>query len=46
VVELDVGGEVTVVRQNHATGSEDALGMKGRRVRVAWHPQHNLPLAT
>jgi putative spermidine/putrescine transport system ATP-binding protein len=46
VVELDVGGEVTVVRQNHATGSEDALGMKGHRVRVAWHPQHNLPLAT
>jgi putative spermidine/putrescine transport system ATP-binding protein len=40
VVELDSGGELTVVRQNLETSSQDALESKGRRVRLEWRPEH------
>jgi putative spermidine/putrescine transport system ATP-binding protein len=40
IVELDSGGELTVVRQNLETSSQEALESKGRRVRLAWQPQH------
>jgi len=41
VVELDAGGELTVVQQNLETTSMDALAARGRRVRLFWHPTHN-----
>jgi putative spermidine/putrescine transport system ATP-binding protein len=41
VVELDAGGELTVVQQNLETTSMDALAARGRRVRLIWHPGHN-----
>jgi putative spermidine/putrescine transport system ATP-binding protein len=40
IVELDSGGELTVVRQNLETSSQDALESKGRRVRLQWRPEH------
>jgi len=40
VVELDSGGELTVVRQNLETSSVDALESRGRRVRLEWRPEH------
>jgi putative spermidine/putrescine transport system ATP-binding protein len=40
VVELDSGGELTVVRQNLETSSQDALESRGRRVTLEWRPEH------
>jgi putative spermidine/putrescine transport system ATP-binding protein len=40
VVELDSGGELTVVRQNLETSSSEALESRGRRVRLEWRPEH------
>jgi putative spermidine/putrescine transport system ATP-binding protein len=39
-VALDRGGELTVVRQNLETSSEEALEERGRRVRLEWRPEH------
>jgi putative spermidine/putrescine transport system ATP-binding protein len=36
VVELDGGGELLVVRQNGATGFEDAEALRGRPVVLVW----------
>jgi putative spermidine/putrescine transport system ATP-binding protein len=40
MVELDSGGEILVVRQNLETSSQEALGQRGRKVRVGWRPEH------
>ncbi len=40
-VELDHGGELTVVEQNLHTTSNDALAATGRRVRLIWSREHN-----
>jgi putative spermidine/putrescine transport system ATP-binding protein len=40
IVELDSGGELTVVRQNLETSSSEALESRGRRVRLEWRPEH------
>jgi putative spermidine/putrescine transport system ATP-binding protein len=40
IVELDSGGELTVVEQNLETSSQDALESRGRRVRLEWRPEH------
>jgi putative spermidine/putrescine transport system ATP-binding protein len=40
IVELDSGGELTVVQQNLETSSQDALEARGRRVRLAWRAEH------
>ncbi len=37
-VELDGGGQLVAVRQNLQTAAAEALEARGRRVRVAWHP--------
>ena len=39
-VELDTGGELTVVRQNLETSSEQALEERGKRVSLSWRPEH------
>ena len=39
-VELDSGGELTVVRQNLETSSQQALSEQGKRVRLSWRPEH------
>jgi putative spermidine/putrescine transport system ATP-binding protein len=44
LVDLDDGGELTVVRQNLETSSVQALEARGRRVRLAWWPEHTLKL--
>ena len=44
VVELDSGGELTVVRQNLETSSTDALESRGRRVRLEWRPEHTFDM--
>jgi len=40
IVELDSGGELTVVSQNLETSSDEALESKGKRVRLEWRPEH------
>src|SRR5437660_5059082 len=44
VVELDSGGELTVVRQNLEASSQDALESRGRRVRLQWRPEHTFEI--
>ena len=39
-VELDEGGLLMVVRQNLETTSSEVLEARGRRVRLAWRPEH------
>jgi putative spermidine/putrescine transport system ATP-binding protein len=40
IVELDAGGELTVLRQNLETSSQEALEDQGKRVRLSWSPEH------
>jgi putative spermidine/putrescine transport system ATP-binding protein len=40
VVDLDSGGQLSVVRQNLETSSQDALSEQGKRVRLSWRPEH------
>jgi len=44
VVELDSGGELTVVRQNLETSSQDALESRGKRMRLEWRPEHTFEI--
>jgi putative spermidine/putrescine transport system ATP-binding protein len=44
VVELDSGGELTVVRQNLETSSQEALESRGKRVRLEWRPEHTFEI--
>jgi putative spermidine/putrescine transport system ATP-binding protein len=46
VVELDSGGELSVVKQNLETSSQEALESKGRRVRLEWRPEHTFEIGT
>lgn len=39
-VELDGGGELSVVSQNLETGSLEVLERQGSRVRLCWRPEH------
>jgi putative spermidine/putrescine transport system ATP-binding protein len=39
-VALDEGGTLMVVKQNLETTSGEALEARGRRVRLAWRPEH------
>jgi putative spermidine/putrescine transport system ATP-binding protein len=45
-VELDEGGELIVIRQNLETTSSQALEAQGRRVRLAWRPEHTYVIGT
>jgi putative spermidine/putrescine transport system ATP-binding protein len=45
LVELDTGGELTVVQQNLEATSMDALAARDRRVRLLWHSSHNRKIA-
>jgi putative spermidine/putrescine transport system ATP-binding protein len=44
IVELDSGGELTVVKQNLETSSHEALESRGRRVRLEWRPEHTFEI--
>ena len=44
IVELDSGGELTVVRQNLETSSQEALESRGKRVRLDWRPEHTFEI--
>jgi putative spermidine/putrescine transport system ATP-binding protein len=44
IVELDSGGELTVVRQNLETSSQEALESRGSRVRLEWRPEHTFEI--
>jgi putative spermidine/putrescine transport system ATP-binding protein len=46
IVELDSGGELTVVRQNLETSSQEVLESKGRRVRLEWRPEHTYEIGS
>jgi putative spermidine/putrescine transport system ATP-binding protein len=45
IVELDVGGELVVMRQNLETSSMEALQVRGRAVRLRWDRGNNRPVA-
>jgi putative spermidine/putrescine transport system ATP-binding protein len=40
MVDLDEGGMLMVIRQNLETTSSEVLEARGRRVRLAWRPEH------
>jgi putative spermidine/putrescine transport system ATP-binding protein len=44
VVELDAGGELTVVRQNLEGTAAEALAQRGRRVLLEWQPEHAIAI--
>jgi putative spermidine/putrescine transport system ATP-binding protein len=46
LVELDGGGELTVVSQNLDSGSSEVLERQGRRVRASWLPEHAFAIRT
>jgi len=43
-VELDGGGELTVVKQNLEASSQEALESRGQRVRLEWRPEHTFEI--
>ena len=45
-VELDAGGELTVVSQNLESGSSEVLERQGSRVRLYWRPEHVFVIET
>ena len=45
LVELEAGGDLTVVEQNLHSTSMDVLAAKGRRVRLSWLHRHCRPIA-
>ncbi len=45
-VELDAGGELTVVSQNLDSGSSEVLERQGSRVRLVWRPEHVFVIET
>ena len=45
-VELDAGGELTVVSQNLESGSSEVLERQGSRVRLSWRPEHVFVIET
>jgi putative spermidine/putrescine transport system ATP-binding protein len=45
-VELDAGGELTVVSQNLESGSSEVLERQGSRVRLVWRPEHIFVIET
>ena len=45
-VELDAGGELTVVSQNLEGGSSEVLERQGSRVRLSWRPEHVFTIET
>ena len=44
IVELDSGGELTVVKQNLEASSREALESRGKRVRLEWRPEHTFEI--
>ncbi|MBA3716945.1 MAG: ABC transporter ATP-binding protein [Actinobacteria bacterium] len=44
LVDLERGGELTVIRQNLETTSEQVLEERGRRVRLEWRPEHTFTI--
>jgi putative spermidine/putrescine transport system ATP-binding protein len=44
IVELDSGGELSVVRQNLETSSQEVLESRGKRVRLVWQPEHTFEI--
>ncbi len=45
IVDLDGGGQLSVMQQNLGTESSEALALEGRKVRLTWNRVHNLALA-
>jgi putative spermidine/putrescine transport system ATP-binding protein len=41
LVDVDGGGELTVVAQNLETTSMEALAARGKRVALVWERKHN-----
>ena len=46
VVDLDAGGQLVALQQNLETSSSDVLAFRGRRVVLAWRPDHEFAVVT
>jgi putative spermidine/putrescine transport system ATP-binding protein len=46
VVELEDGTVITALRQNLQDTAQEALAQRGRRVRLAWRPEHLAPVSS
>lgn len=46
VVELDAGGQLVALQQNLETSSSDVLAFRGRRVVLAWRPDHEFAVVS
>jgi putative spermidine/putrescine transport system ATP-binding protein len=46
LVDLDEGGRLTALQQNHETSSEEVAAYRGTRVRLQWHRRHNVIVTT
>jgi len=44
LVELDAGGDLTVIQQNLQTTSMDVLAARGSRIKLVWDKSHSRPL--
>jgi putative spermidine/putrescine transport system ATP-binding protein len=45
VVDLDAGGSLVALQQNHATSSMDVLSLRDGRVRLVWSKEHEFRVA-
>ncbi|MFE2432076.1 ABC transporter ATP-binding protein [Streptomyces sp. NPDC059373] len=46
LVDLDEGGRLTALQQNHETSSAEVAAYRGTRVRLQWHRRHNVFVTT
>ncbi|MEU8251534.1 ABC transporter ATP-binding protein [Nonomuraea sp. NPDC048916] len=44
VVDLDAGGRLIALQQNQQVSSMDVMGLRGARVRLVWHRQHEFAI--
>jgi putative spermidine/putrescine transport system ATP-binding protein len=45
VVDLDAGGRLIALQQNLQVSSMDVMGLRGTRVNLVWHRQHEFAIA-
>jgi putative spermidine/putrescine transport system ATP-binding protein len=45
-VDLDAGGSLVALQQNHSTSSMEVMAYRGRRVTLAWRPGHEFAVGS
>jgi putative spermidine/putrescine transport system ATP-binding protein len=44
VVDLDAGGSLLVLQQNHGDSVQDKFALRGAQVRLTWHREHTVAI--